>query len=94
MERGTGGEDAIAHHKMPLIPMQNTGKSHILHKPVERHPDAGSAESYLIGGIADAHQRNAGPGDERPLAQGLQAVAAAVVFGYHAEAGGAAVHLV
>ena len=51
------------------------------------HPDAFSC-------ITDAKHGNAFAGDETALAQVLQGVAATVVTGDHAEAGGTAVHSV
>jgi len=49
-------------------------------------------ESYAFGGVADAKHADAFAGDEASLADGLLTICSAVVAGYHAEAGGTAVH--
>lgn len=55
---------------------------------------ADGAEADAFGGLANAEHTHAAAPDEALLAQGLQRVVPAVVFGNHPQAGGPAVHCV
>ena len=83
---------SVQRHKMILIPMQDARQGNIFHQLFQRYPHALRVHADAFGGIADAEHRNAFAGDEAPFTQVLQGVAASVMFGNHAEAGGTAVH--
>ena len=77
---------------MVLVPVGNARQWHIIAQLLEIDFHAGSAESDTFGSIADTQHTDALARDERALAEGLQGITAAIVFGYHAKAGRAAVH--
>jgi len=77
---------------MILVPMQNTWQFDIVYQLLETDFYADGVEADAFGGIADAKHRHAFSCDETFFTQGLESVVAAVVFGDHAQAGGAAVH--
>ena len=79
---------------MILVPMQDARQRHIFLQLPERNPHPRCPKPYRLCRLAYPQHRHAFPRDKGFIPQGLQAVRAAVVLGYHAEAGGAAVHRV
>jgi len=86
------GGEVIQHHKMILIPMKDARQRNIFHQLFQRNSHSLGVHADAFGGVADAEHRNAFAGDEAPFTEVLKGVAASVMSGYHAEAGGAAVH--
>ncbi|GHT64081.1 hypothetical protein FACS189451_11440 [Bacteroidia bacterium] len=76
---------------MVLVPVEDAGQWGF-HEFGEGDFHADGAEADAFGGVADAEHGDAFAGDVAFFAQCLAAVGAAVVFGEHAQAGGAAVH--
>ena len=77
---------------MILVPMQDARQGSIFHQLFQRNPHSLRVHADAFRCIADAQHAHAFAGDETPFSQILQGVAASVIFGYHAEAGGTAVH--
>jgi len=77
---------------MILIPMQNAGQRHIIHQLLQRDPYPLRVHADAFGCIADAEHAHTFPCDKTLFPQGLQSIAATVMLGNHAQAGGAAVH--
>ena len=86
------GGEVIQHHEMILIPVQNAGQGSIFRQLFERNSYALRMHADAFGGIADPQHGNAFTSNETPIPQGLQGIAASVMLGDHAQAGGAAVH--
>jgi len=77
---------------MILIPVQNAGQRHIIHQLFQRDPYSLRVHADAFRRIADAEHAHAFAGDKTLFPQGLQSIAATVMLGNHAQAGGAAVH--
>jgi len=79
---------------MILIPVQDTGQRDILYQLFQRNPYSLRVHADAFRSIADAEHAYAFARDETLFPQGLQGIAATVMSGNHAEAGGTAVHRV
>jgi len=77
---------------MILIPVQNAGQRNIFHQLFQRNPYPLRVHPDAFGCIADAEHAHTFPCDKTLFPQGLQSIAASVMLGDHAQAGGAAVH--
>jgi hypothetical protein len=84
--------DTIADYEMVLIPVQNAGKESAIYQllKIDSYPLCMHTDTF--GGVADAEHGNTFAGDEGFFSKGLEGVTATVMFGDHAEAGGAAIH--
>ena len=83
----------VHHYKVLLVPVHNAGQGR-LPQPAVVHLHADAPQPYLLRRLADAQHRHPLTGQETLFPQPLQRVAFAIVRRHHAQAGGAAVHLV
>ena len=83
---------AVNDHEMALVPVDYTGQRNLVAELFPRKPVATCAETYRLGGVADAQHGNAFPRYVALPAQIPQRVRLAVMLGHHAQTGGTAVH--
>lgn len=77
---------------MVLFPMHDAGQRRIVYQLLKRNHHSRRAKTDMFRCIADTQHRNSFARNKRLLAEGFQTVVPAVVLGYHAQAGGTAVH--
>jgi len=77
---------------MVLVPVCNAWQENIVTQLIEVYFHARSSESYTFSGITDTQHTHSLAGDKGSLPEGLNGITAAIVAGYHAKTGGAAIH--
>ena len=84
--------NAVEHHKVLLIPVQDGGQRSLQRELLHIELSPQGAEANTLGGAADAQHGYALAGDVAPLPQRFETPLPPVVPGHHAQAGGPAVH--
>ncbi len=74
--------------------MHKLGQRCVFYQLLERNHYPRCMEAYVLYRIANSQHRNPSARDKRMLAKGFQTVVPAIMLGYHAQAGGTAVHSV
>ena len=84
--------DVIAHHEVVLVPVQDARKRHVFLQLFQGNPHSRCAETDGFRRVTDAQHGYPLACDEGAFAERLQRIVLAVIFSYHTQAGGTAVH--
>ncbi len=84
--------DVIAHHEVVLVPVQDARQRHVFLQLLQGNTHSRCAEPDGFRRVTDAQHGYPLACDEGALAERLQRIVLAVIFGYHPQTGGAAVH--
>lgn len=86
--------DLAEHHEMVLLPMQDGGQGALLAQLLQAHFEGRALHADFLQRMADARHAHPLPREVREGAQVGKGVLLSVGGGHHADASGAAVHLV
>ena len=84
--------DVIAHHEVVLVPVQDARQRHVFLQLLQGNTHPGCAETDGFRRVTDAQHGHPLACEEGAGAERLKRIVLAVIFGYHTQAGGAAVH--
>ena len=84
--------DVVEDHEMFLVPMQDAGEGALLDDFLQRDASADGPEAQIFRRVADAEHRDTFARNEAQSLHRLRRIFFAVILGYHAEAGCAALH--
>ena len=84
--------DAVADHKVILVPVENARQCCLLGELFECDAYTDGAKAYCFSGIAYSQHRYSFVSDETSLTKRLQCVGLAIIFGNHAQTRRTAIH--